>query len=61
MDERDHDLVGVYFMAVIIGNVSTHLFFLVKDLIRQIKALCKKKCCKKASKVKEGTIKLNSV
>ena len=34
LEKHHHSKIGVLFMAVIVANISTHLFFLVGDLLK---------------------------
>jgi hypothetical protein len=52
MPLKDHDTIGYFFMAVILINVCTHLFFLAKDVCKSFYAKCKRnRCCSPATKI----------
>jgi hypothetical protein len=58
-ETKYHDTIGYFFMAVILSNVCTHLFFLGKDVCKGFYVKCKetKYCGPKAAKIKPNTKK----
>lgn len=39
--------MDIFFLVGLFGNISVHLFFLVKNSVRSLKLAIKKRCCKK--------------
>ena len=54
-------LMDILFLVVLFGNISVHLYFLVKDTVHQTKLKCKRRggfcCCCKPQKQKKTPIK----
>jgi hypothetical protein len=53
--EKDHDTIGLFFMIVILFNVCTHLYFLLKDVCKGLYAKCRNnKYCRSGAKIDTG-------
>ena len=48
--------MDAFFMTVLFGNLSVHLYFLIKSIVYSLKLKCLKKriCCYKKSKVSQA-------